>query len=200
MTFSVHANFRGNNIASLDPGTWNASLAQIKRDILFAETIGARLVVVHPGCCEPGHEEEAYDRLNRSLQELIPFARARRIVFTLENMDGTENKLFWRHQDVKRILSLHPDLKLTIDFAHLGMTRQDISAFLNELADKVAHFHISGYFPERPHTRVSLAVSHIDFSPYLRGIRDWDKRIAIEIADRIGMRESRAIIANAFGG
>jgi sugar phosphate isomerase/epimerase len=200
MAFSVHANFRGNNISSLDPDIWNASVAQVKQDILFAEAIDARLVVAHPGCCEPGHEEEAYDRLNRSLRELIPFARKRQIVFTLENMDGTVNKLFWRRQDVKRLLSLHPDLKLTIDFAHLGMTQQDISAFLNEFADRVAHFHISGYFPERPHTKVSLEETQIDFSPYLRGIRDWEMRIVIEISDRVGMRQSRAIIKNAFSG
>ena len=200
MTFSVHANFKDNNISSLDPGIQNTSVSQIKEDILFAKAINARVVVAHPGCGETGYEEEAYDRLNQSLQELIPFARERQIVFTLENMDGTENKLFSRHQDVKNILALHPDLKLTIDFAHLGMTNQDISFFLNDFADRIAHFHISGYFPERPHPKVPLEESQIDFSPYLRRIRDWDMLIAIEISDRLGVRQSRAIIENAFGG
>lgn len=200
MTFPVHANFKDNNISSLDPVIQNASVSQIKEDILFAKAINARVVVAHPGCAETGYEEEAYDRLNRSLQELIPFAHEREIVFTLENMDGTENKLFSRHQDVKNILALHPGLKLTIDFAHLGITHQDITFFLNDFADRIAHFHISGYFPERPHPKVPLEESQIDFSPHLRRIRDWEMLIAIEISDRLGVRQSRAIIENAFGG
>lgn len=200
MTFSVHANFKDNNISCLDPGIQNTSVAQIKEDILFAKAINARVVVAHPGCAEKGNEEEAYDRLNQSLQELIPFARERRVVLTLENMDGTENKLFSHQRDVKNVLAFHPDLKLTIDFAHLSMTNQDISAFLNDFADRIAHFHISGYFPERPHPKVPLEESQIDFSPYLSRIRDWDMLIAIEISDRRGVRQSRTIIENAFSG
>ncbi len=58
MTFSVHANFKDNNISSLDPGIQNTSVSQIKEDILFAKAINAWVVVAHPGCSETGYEEE----------------------------------------------------------------------------------------------------------------------------------------------
>ena len=198
LLFSVHAHYRDNNISSLDEDTRNTGISRIKEDILFAEAIGARVVVVHPGSFEERREEEGYERLNRSLCELIPFARDRQVVFTLENMDGTGNKLCSSHRDVGNVLALHPELKLTVDFAHLGMTRQDIPSFLDDFADRIAHFHISGYVPEKPHPEVSLDESQIDFSPCLRRIRDWDMLIAIEVSDRSGLMRSRAIVEEAL--
>ncbi len=200
MIFSVHANYKDNNISSLDPGVRSSSIDQIKKDILFAKAINARVAVVHPGRCEPGCQEAAYTQLNESLQELLPFACDHQILFTLENMEGTENKLFSSYQDVQYVLALHPTLQMTVDFAHLGMTHQDASRFLNNFAQRIAHFHVSGCFEGKNHTEVSLQDSQVDFGPSLNRIQDWDMIMTIENSDRLASLQSRAFIKNAFCG
>jgi len=198
MICSVHANYLDNNLSSRDGSLRQTSIWQIKADILFSEAIKAGLVIVHPGCRDGGHEEEAYEALSQSLQELLPFAREHRVTVALENMDGSGNKLCSGQRDVGKVLARHPDLKLTIDFAHIGMTHQDILPFLNDFADRIGHFHISGFAGEKPHPEVSLLESQIDFRPYLHQIRGWDRMITLEISDRCKSIESRDVIEDAF--
>ncbi|MDX9820470.1 MAG: sugar phosphate isomerase/epimerase family protein [Syntrophales bacterium] len=200
MTLSVHANYRGNNISSLDSELRMSGVSQIKADILFAEAIKARTVVVHPGKYEPGCREAAYGQLNSSLQELLPFAREHHVLFTLENMDGTENKVFSSSRDVERVLALHPALQLTVDLAHLGMTGQDVSRFLNAFERRISHFHVSGAFGGKSHTEVSLQDSQVDFGPCLNRIRDWDMMMTIENSGRPETMQSRTFIEQAFRG
>lgn len=73
MIFSVHANFKDNNISCLDPGIQNTSVAQIKEDILFAKAINVRVVVAHPVCAETGDDR----------WELAPGALYVRLAFIL---------------------------------------------------------------------------------------------------------------------
>lgn len=200
MIISVHANFIDNNISSLNPYMRRTSISQIKNDIIFAGAIKSKVVIVHPGQYEPGYEEDAYEQLNSSLQKLIPLANEHQTVLTLENMDGTGTKLFSKYQDLKKILALHPELKITLDFAHLGMTNQDISQFVDDFMDRIAHFHISGYFRMKPHPEISLRESQIDFRPYLNKIKNWDKIIVIENADRLSTSLSKEVIESVFQG
>ncbi|MCE5281600.1 MAG: sugar phosphate isomerase/epimerase [Deltaproteobacteria bacterium] len=200
MTFSVHANYMDNNLSSCDPVVRKAGVGQIKADILFAKAVKAGLVVVHPGCRDGGSEAEAFESLNQSLRELLPFACQHHIVLALENMDGSGNKLCSTHHDLGEILVLHPALKLTIDFAHIGMTHQDIMPFLSDFRDRIAHFHISGFAEGKPHPEVPLQASQIDFGPYLHRIRDWDMMITIEISDRRGAIKGRDVIEACFLG
>jgi sugar phosphate isomerase/epimerase len=199
MACSVHANYLDNNLASSDRCVRQASVRQIKADILFAGMIQAGLVIVHPGCLDSGGEEEAYGALDQSLEELLSFARGQRVTVTLENMDGSGNKLCSVHRDVGKMIERHPDLKLTLDFAHIGMTHQEILPFLEDFSDRIAHFHISGFMEEKPHPEVSLPESQIDFRPYLQKIRDWDRMITLEISDRLKSIESRGVIEEVFG-
>jgi len=198
MILSVHANYRGNNISSPDPATRASGVSQIKADILFAEAVRARTVVVHPGKYESGCREAAYGQLNTSLQELLPFAREHHVLFTLENMDGTENKVFSSNRDVEYVLALNPTLQLTVDLAHLGMTGQDIAGFLRDFRDRIAHFHVSGCLAGKSHTDVSLPQSRVDFGPCLKDIKDWDMMMTIENSDRHSALQSAAFIRKAF--
>lgn len=195
---SVHAHYENNNIASLDSEIRDASVSQIMDDIIFAEAIKAALVVVHPGSYQPGYKKAAYGQLNKSLQELLPFACEHQIVFTLENMDGTENKLFSSYQEVQNILTLHPKLKLTVDLAHLAISRQDIYQFLHDFGQRIYHFHISGYIKGIPHSKISLQESKFDFGPFLYRIKDLNMMMTIENSDRLASLQSRAFIENAF--
>lgn len=195
---SLHANFVENNISSLNLYTRRSSINQIKNDITFAGKIKSKVVIVHPGQYQPGYEEDAYEQLNQSLRRLIPFALKNQTILTLENMDGTGTKLFSKYHDIKRILDSHPELRITLDFAHLAMTNQDVSQFLDDFADRIAHFHISGYMKMWPHTNVSLVASKIDFRPYLKKIKNWDKIIIIENADRLLTLQSKGVIESIF--
>ena len=200
VTTSVHANYIENNISSLNPYMIRSSITQIENDIAFAGAIKSKVVIVHPGAYQPGYEEDAYHQLNLSLQRLIPIARKHQTVLTLENMDGAGTKLFSKYQDIKRILALHPELRITLDFAHVAMTNQDISEFLNDFGDRIAHFHISGYMKTKPHTEISLVESQIDFKPYLEKIKNWDKIIIIENAGRFSTLQSKEVIESVFKG
>ncbi len=200
MILSVHANYRGNNISSLDSELRMSGVSQIKADILFAEAVKARTVVVHPGKYELGCREAAYAKLNLSLQELLPFAREHHVLFTLENMDGTEQKLLSSCEDVQYVLAANPALQLTVDLAHLGMTDQDVSRFLNDFARRISHFHVSGCVKGKAHTEVSLQDSQVDFGPCLNRIRDWDMMMTIENSGRPETMQSRTFIEQAFRG
>jgi len=196
---SVHANYVENNISSLNPYMRKSSIGQIENDIIFAAEIKSPVVTLHPGEYQPGYEGDYYVELNRSLRRLIPFALKHRTMLALENMDGTGTKLFSKYHDIKRVLDLHPELKITLDLAHLGMANQDISLFLDGLVDRIAHFHISGYSGIKPHIEVSLVESRIDFRPYLEKIIDWKKIIIIENMTRSLTLQSRGVIEGVFG-
>jgi len=157
-------------------------------------------VVAHPGQYENGYKEAAYAQLNLSLQELLPFAQKHRVLFTLENMDGTERKLFSSCADVQHVLAANPALQLTVDLAHLGMTGQDVSRFLNDFARRISHFHVSGCVKGKAHTEISLPDSRVDFGPCLKAIRDWDMMMTIENSDRLASKRSRTFIEDAFRG
>lgn len=196
---SVHANYVENNISSLNPYMRKSSIGQIENDIIFAGEMKSAVVTLHPGEYQPGYEGDSYEELNRSLRRLIPFALKHRTMLALENMDGTGTKLFSKYHDIKRVLDLHPELKITLDFAHLGMANQDISLFLDGLGDRIAHFHISGCSKTKPHIEVSLVESRIDFRPYLEKIKDWEKMIIIENMTRPLTLQSRGVIESVFG-
>ncbi len=196
--FSVHAKYFENNISSLNPYMRESSLLQIKDDIIFAEEIKSKIVTVHPGEYRPGYEEDSYELLNQSLKLLIPFALKHHTVLSLENMDGTGTKLFSNYNDIRRILDLHPDLRITLDFAHLAMTNQDFLLFLNEFQDRIVHFHISGYIPDKPHPSVSLLESHMNYEPYLEKIKDWDKIVVIENEKRDLALKSKTALETVF--
>lgn len=196
--FSVHAKYFDNNISSLNPYMRESSLLQVKDDIIFAEEIKSKIVTVHPGEYLPSYEEDSYEVLNQSLKSLIPFALKHHTVLSLENMDGTGTKLFSNYSDVKKILDLHPDLRMTLDFAHLAMTKQDGLLFLNEFGDRIVHFHISGYFPNKNHICVSLPESHIHYEPYLEIIKNRDRIIVIENDKRSLALQSKTVLETVF--
>jgi len=192
--FSVHAKYYENNISSLNPYMRESSLSQIKDDIIFAEEIKSHVVTIHPGEYLPGYVEDSYELLNQSLKQLIPFALKHHTILAMENMDGTGTKLFSNYIDIRRILDLHPDLRMTLDFAHLAMTNQDFFMFINEFRNRIVHFHISGYFPHKPHISVPLPESHKNYEPYLETIKNWDKIIVIENEKRNIALQSKAAL------
>ena len=113
-------------------------------------------------------------------------------------MDGTGTKLFSSYSDIRKILDLHPDLRMTLDFAHLAWTNQDILLFLNEFQDRIVHFHISGYIPNKHHPSVSLPESQMNYEPYLEIIKNWDKIIVIENDKRDLALQSKTVLETAF--
>jgi len=87
--FTVHSPILDMNIASANPRVRSLSVRQVKESIDHAVSIGASLVVVHPGSSSPVDEQcrgAQWERNVASLREIASYAADSGIVAAIENM------------------------------------------------------------------------------------------------------------------
>lgn len=129
-----------------------------------------------------------------SLQEALDGCPLEKTRLCLENMDNKAEKLCNNAEEIRSTLDRFPSLRLTVDFAHLGLNGMDIGAFLNEFEEKIAHIHISGVIKGVAHGKVPLTESSIDFRPYLRRFTERETVVVIENGSWENVLDSKTVI------
>lgn len=177
---SLHSNYVDFNLGSLNPFIRKAAIEQLKAEIRLAGEWNIPVLTIHPGWVRKIKRELAmeffWDSLATFLENLEPTAP----IICLENMDHRPHKLCNTAEEISKTLERFPALKLTVDFAHLGLTGEDITSFLDRFQHRIEHIHISGVIPGKPHSEVSLDASRIDFRPFIRRFLDRDIITVIE--------------------
>ncbi len=88
--FSVHADYLNSDISSRDEKSRRESIGIIALDITKAISLGAGLVIIHPGIYEPdtGQRGERLANCIKSLIEIVNFASGHDIRIAVENLPG----------------------------------------------------------------------------------------------------------------
>lgn len=118
-------------------GYFTELMKEAKRDA------GISLFVIH-GSGEPIHEDDraaSLKQLQKSLTELVAFADKNGMVLAVENLPRT--CLGRSSDDMQKILSIHPSLKMCLDVNHTGM--EAAPEIIKRFKNRIVTLHISDY-------------------------------------------------------
>ena len=135
------------NITSPNRGIREESLRQMFESIEQAQTLGADLLVIHPGRLGgPGLSPERFWELQlEAWDRLVAYADRRGVILTTENMETSSKRhVVKTAEDVHRIVGHFPPGKLgvTFDTSHMGDT-DGCLAFIAAGLDEITHVHLS---------------------------------------------------------
>src|SRR3989338_1869275 len=185
MVFSVHANHIDTNIASINEDIRRTSVEQVKTAIQFAKRIDSKIVVVHPGIYNRKiYEQDAYFNLYRSLDELLPFAKKWGVNICIENMEDSERRLLTTLHQISRILDRYDGLKFAFDVTHAAKNDPNTyREYYKRFEPKIMHIQISGLKKSRQPGDVPLGLSELDFTEFIKDIKDYPGILRLESND-----------------
>lgn len=144
--YSVHAPFADINIASPIKPMLNMSLKRLKQSIAHANTLNAKLVVIHPGAHTgissfyPGAD---WEQNIESLQEIYAYAEKQGVNIAIENLPARYWFLLSSPQEFSRFYKeTGLPIGIVLDLGHAHLESQ-IEPFFNKMADKIVHVHAS---------------------------------------------------------
>lgn len=143
------------NLATADPGLRGQSLAAFADELDRAEALGLLGVVIHPGTCTSGTEEEGLARIAASIREVFGTRRRQRTKVLLEHTAGQGRTLGYRFEHLATIidgLDGSPRIGVCLDTCHLvasGYPIGDADGYRDTFAaferivglDRLAVFH-----------------------------------------------------------
>jgi sugar phosphate isomerase/epimerase len=149
VAFTVHAPFRDINIASLNPGAYEAARTDMMRTVEIADRIGATVVNVHPGIHSyfPAQHWPEMKKLERDVyEELSDFGGPRGIRIVAENLIKT-NVHFEDTWTLDGVLTLHDkwrgELKgICLDTGHAQQAGLDVADAVRRIGPRLKHMHL----------------------------------------------------------
>lgn len=189
---SLHSNYLDFSLASPNSYVRRAAVAQLHDELALAELHEIEVLTFHPGRVRSVDRRTALELFWQALSQVCDHGRS--VQLCLENMDHKDQKLCTREEEIGATLDRFPSLRLTVDLAHLGLRNADIGAFLDQFEHAVAHVHVSGVIHGTPHSKVSLAESSIDLSPYIERLADRNLAFVIENGTRQTLDESLGVL------
>jgi len=127
------------NIASANPRVRSLSVRQVKESIDHAVSIGASLVVVHPGSSSPVDEQcrgAQWERNVASLREIASYAADSGIVAAIENMPRNVRSFLTTPGEFELLEGLGFDLNMTLDVGHAN-TMSNLNEFVGKLKARI---------------------------------------------------------------
>jgi sugar phosphate isomerase/epimerase len=179
--FSVHAPFRDLNIASLNPGAYEAARADMMRAIRVADRVGASVINVHPGI-HGYFPKEFWPRMKRLemdiYEELSDFGGEHGILVVAENLIKT-NVHFEDTWTLDGIIALHDGWRGTgkgvnLDTGHAhqaGLTPADA---LRRLGTRVKHLHLHDNHGGPIDEHLPIGDGTIDWEPFFTALEEVD--------------------------
>lgn len=191
---SLHSNYVDLNPASLNPFVRKAAVEQWQSEINVCQAHRIPVITIHPGWVKKIERQLALEFFWDTLSKVMDSGESSQVTICLENMDHRTEKLCNTAEEIRMTFERFPQLRLTADFAHLGLTGADIGSFLDEFAEQIAHLHVSGVIQSQPHGRISLAASSIDLRPFLKIFQGQNIAVVIENQPWEVMIESRNVL------
>ncbi|MCX7598619.1 MAG: sugar phosphate isomerase/epimerase [Armatimonadetes bacterium] len=120
----------------------SAAIDYLRRRLDDAAELGARTVLFTTGVAREGQRRtEARRNVAAGLGQLLPEARARGIVLTIEDFGAPQSPYQTSDECLETCELAGPDLMLTYDTGNMVMGDEDPVTFLYAVADKVVHAH-----------------------------------------------------------
>ena len=137
------APFKKINIATCDKEIFNYTVEFCKGCIDRISELGIKIAVIHPSGepNKPEDREELLEIASDALAELAEYAKPLGITLAVEDIPRT--CLGHNSDEIKRLISKHPDLRVCFDTNHL-LDQRNVD-FVRELGDKIITLHVSDY-------------------------------------------------------
>ncbi len=181
---SMHTFMIDTNLASTNEGIRKESIRQLRAEIDLCSEIGCMYITVHGGKSRNKfHEEEAYQQLTKTFDEVIPYAMSKNVQISLEYLEDQHRFIGYNAETMEYFLERYPTLLMTLDFAHAAINQADPIALFRKFKNRIKIVHLSGHHPQRSHVEVSLSESVVDPAEFIREILKYD--VLIEIENRL---------------
>ncbi|MGD0645019.1 MAG: sugar phosphate isomerase/epimerase family protein [Candidatus Bathyarchaeia archaeon] len=184
LEYSLHAPFADINLASPNKPMLNTSMKRLKQSMAYANTLGAKLWVFHPGTQTgisqfyPGAD---WKQNSRSIQELYKAAEEIGVNIAIENLPGKYWFLMSKPEEFTRFYKeTSLPIGIVMDLGHAHLEAQ-IEPFFNLLADKIVHVHASdNNGVEDQH--LGIGEGKIDWNWFAQTVKrmGYDKSVIIE--------------------
>lgn len=159
-----------------------AAVEETKRCIeIFAE-IGVKWMNLHPDRHAPFHSRHFVIEQNvKSLNEILPAARAAGVGLMLENVPGEFNS----REQLADVLDAVPELALHLDIGHCNLQVPSNTAvdIIMAFGPRIRHVHIHDNRGGQADLHLALGAGNIDFKASLRALQSWgyDGTITLEV-------------------
>lgn len=174
-----------------------AALVELRRCIDVFSAIGVRWMNIHPGSYTPMHGRSFYIQRNlESLQELLPYGRARRVGLMIENLPGNFNSV----RQLGDLLDPLPELGLHLDLGHanLMVPHNTTVELLHAYGERLRHVHLHDNKGGSADLHLPLGSGTLDFAQAVQAVKrsGYDGTITLEVfsADRQYLAYSRDVL------
>ncbi len=179
-------------ILDLNPSSYNelvheATIRETLWSLELADTIGARVVTIHPGKRTvhrtPTNEDRA--KFMKYLEASCEKANALGIALALENSMPDISSMCSSPAEMKEVLGRFPGLFFTLDVVHAYLDSPETAlSFIEELGDRIINVHVGAAHDGKPHypTHREKKMERV-----LRRLREcgYKNDLTIEIDDKI---------------
>jgi len=132
-------------ISSLIPEISKLALKSAKEEIVLANKIGAKRIIIHSGYKDEPENETAvaknFEILIKNLKGIVKFGKKCGIKIGLENAFGPDN-LCRKPEDLLKVLNLVKGLGITFDIGHANLIGLNPIKYFKKIKDFVINIHI----------------------------------------------------------
>ncbi|HEY0246638.1 MAG TPA: sugar phosphate isomerase/epimerase family protein [Gryllotalpicola sp.] len=206
--FTVHAPFRDLNIASLNPGAYEAARADMMQAMRIADRVGAAVLNVHPGIHGyfPAQHWPRMKELERAVyEELSDFGGPRGIRVVAENLIKT-NVHFEDTWTLDGVIALHDawrgELKgVCLDTGHANQAGLDVAVAVRRLGPRVRHLHLQDNHGGPIDEHLPIGDGVIDWESVFTALEevDFEGFGVFEFGPAARQRETVEALAERFG-
>lgn len=159
LEFTVHAPYRKIDLASHDEDSRLYSCAQVLETLRFCEEMEASRLTVHTGNRTP----DGFSQLLKSLDEIVPKARACGVSICLENTGSDRPGWLLLTEEECLLASQQTGCLLTLDLVHVFSANSDPVATLQRLLPVTGNCHLSDT-QDRQHLHLPLGFGNLPVS------------------------------------
>lgn len=176
LTVTIHAPIRDINISSLNYGSRNEAVRQIKQAIDFAESVGVNIVVMHPGknSSKKDPVELTMELFYESMSKIVKYAEEKEIYLALEHMERRNGEYILEAEEILEVISMFNSkyLKITFDIAHCNTVTKDIVKFYKKIREHVIHIHVSDNNGYGSKTHMKIGDGSINFEEIFNELKN----------------------------
>ena len=191
LRFTVHSPFADINIASPSKAIRTLMLNRLKRSMVFANALDAKLWVLHPGnktgisMFYPG---EDWKQNLKSIHLLNFLANDLGLKIAIENLPGKYGFIMKNPEDFIRLYkedSSLEDIGIVLDTGHSNLENQTES-FLRKLPKKIVHVHVSDNMGEDDQ-HLGIGYGQIDWTQFVKTLHEiqYEKTIMVEAVEHL---------------
>jgi sugar phosphate isomerase/epimerase len=209
--FTVHAPFRDLNIASLNPGAYQAARADMMGAMRIAHRVGASVLNVHPGI-HGYFPDEFWPRMKRLemdvYEELSDFGAQHGVLVVAENLIKT-NVHFEDTWTLDGIIALHDgwradgkDKGVCVDTGHAYQAGLTPAGAIGRLGSRVRHLHLHDNHGGPIDEHLPVGDGTIEWEPFFAALEEIDFQGygVFEFRDPQRQRQTVQLLAERFPG